>query len=503
MTNFDDNDDPLMAATRRLHRAKNALIARDADSTIRLSEEALAFMPDNRDVAYVAHIALLTAYRLKGEFAASLVHFDLVPRASELTAKELAERADLLDKSDRYEEAIQAFTSAIDADPDNPDNYFRRASTLGVLDRWVEAEHDLVRALAIDPEHEKSRLLKQSLELGTAQEAAVRRGASPAEAEHQLMESSGPVKRSILHRLRKRMFESQRELGNALRENPRDPNALFARKELEREIERETVSGGHAKTGDAKRLRDEGMKLAFEGSPAAAVDALSRSLEIQPCQEDVHMARATMYQNLGQFDRAAADFTVAMELRPDLTPAQAMRGFVRFLADDVDGAVKDLDAVLVKNPRDPSAISRRAIVAFALGDMQAATALLESSLLLGTTNPLFAFLLWAARIRTGRDKNVAAHDLERDLGPLKTSKIDHHLLNTAKGDMSPADCLAKTKDENERRRESLRKICVLGLIQSTQPPRGAERQYFQTIVDASPSHTDEFVIAKAELSRAS
>lgn len=117
----------------------------------------------------------------------------------------------------------------------------------------------------------------------------------------------------------------------------------------------------------------------------AAGDRISnRMWEIWTQAPDTHaqellesgMARREMYD----FEAAEAVFTALIDYCPDYAEGWNQRAFIRFLRQDFEGALPDLDVALRLNPTHVGALSGKALTLLNLGQMDEGQAVLRKAL---------------------------------------------------------------------------------------------------------------------------
>ncbi|KNC47670.1 prkri protein [Thecamonas trahens ATCC 50062] len=85
--------------------------------------------------------------------------------ASSLTAKQKRLQADDLVKAGKYSAAIRAYTQAVDIDPQDEMNYYKRALVKLALGQFKRALTDFGAAIEVAPEFTKARLRRAGIEL--------------------------------------------------------------------------------------------------------------------------------------------------------------------------------------------------------------------------------------------------------------------------------------------------------------------------------------------------
>ena len=83
-----------------------------------------------------------------------------------------------------------------------------------------------------------------------------------------------------------------------------------------------------------------------------AIADFTKALELNPNDMEAYNHRGHVYSNKGDFDRAIADFTKALELNPDYASAYLYRGFAYYKEGDLDLAIADSNKTLELKPID-------------------------------------------------------------------------------------------------------------------------------------------------------
>jgi len=77
---------------------------------------------------------------------------------------------------------------------------------------------------------------------------------------------------------------------------------------------------------------------------------------------EFYLKRGEDYSDAHQYDRAIADYTTALELKPDYAEAYNNRGFAYYLKGDFDQAIKDYTRAIELRPNYPKAYNSRGVV---------------------------------------------------------------------------------------------------------------------------------------------
>jgi lipoprotein NlpI len=152
------------------------------------------------------------------------------------------------------------------------------------------------------------------------------------------------------------------------------------------------------------------------GDPDLAIRTCTRLIEFgsldRPQLARAYHIRGTEWANQGNYDRAIADYTLAVELDPKLTAAYFNRALSRSERGDGDLAIADYDAVLKLSPNDSRAYMGRAFEWTAKGDYKRAAEDYESIIRLDPKSVTGYFGRGRARFYAG-EFAAAVADLTR------------------------------------------------------------------------------------------
>ena len=102
--------------------------------------------------------------------------------------------------------------------------------------------------------------------------------------------------------------------------------------------------------------------------------------------EKILMTQGIVAMSKGNLDRAENLFTKLIEVNPDFTEAWNKRATVRFMAWDFEGSLKDVEKVLVLEPRHFGALSGLGMIYVRLGDPESALKAYEDLLYIFPSN---------------------------------------------------------------------------------------------------------------------
>ena len=92
-----------------------------------------------------------------------------------------------------------------------------------------------------------------------------------------------------------------------------------------------------------------------------AIAEYSIAIKVDPKRTEIYVKRGLAWWQKGDYDRAIADFDRAMKLDPGLAPAYLHRGIVLAARGDHDRAIADFDRVTTLRPSDAAAVLCRGL----------------------------------------------------------------------------------------------------------------------------------------------
>jgi tetratricopeptide (TPR) repeat protein len=84
------------------------------------------------------------------------------------------------------------------------------------------------------------------------------------------------------------------------------------------------------------------------------INVVNDGISQQPTAAPLYFARGVLYVQTGQFDKAQADFEKAYELNPKQSLSAAAQGLAEVEANDLDKALRTVQAKLKAKPNDPT-----------------------------------------------------------------------------------------------------------------------------------------------------
>ncbi|MCY7346573.1 MAG: tetratricopeptide repeat protein [Pyrinomonadaceae bacterium] len=98
----------------------------------------------------------------------------------------------------------------------------------------------------------------------------------------------------------------------------------------------------------------------FIGEINESIPELTKAIELDPELYDGYVARADVFKNKKDYDKAIIDYNKAIEMRPNFATPHTNRGLCYFYKQDYDSALKDFNKVIEVAPSFPNNYRRRA-----------------------------------------------------------------------------------------------------------------------------------------------
>ena len=267
-----------------------------------------------------------------------------------------------------YEEAAEAYTSALKLCPNGPHShvYFsnRSASYLS-MKRFEEAIRDSERSLALKPDYAKAHA-----RLGLAQ-FLLGRFAEAVEAYEEALQldPDNKASKSYLEKAKKKLAaEEAKENKKDNKEKDKDVAPSEAPKSLPPATLPTTGGGSPTKTREQIRIDEkEANKFKSTGNAKmvardhdGAIAAYTAAIELCPDGPSSHVYysnRAAALCYLERYEQAEEDSETSIRLRPDYGKGWARLGLSRFFLHDYEGAVLAYREALKYEPDNPASRS--------------------------------------------------------------------------------------------------------------------------------------------------
>jgi tetratricopeptide (TPR) repeat protein len=257
----------------------------------REAQEAFGAILDAEPERAMALLGRAKARRVLGDVDGAVADFTEAGRLDPRDVEIAMERGLVLEAQGRYEEALAAYEDAVQRDPENPLAYRYRGGAHALLERFREAERDYTRALELAPKFVDARLARAATRmLGGDVEGALQ------DLDETILQDPVNVPaRSVRARLLVQRAETQLE-------------------------------------GEETEAAADSFRL--------AVADFDEQVRLAP-NPQTYTDRATILGRMGETDRAAEDFTAALDLDPTFAAAISGRGIVREIQGRYEDALED------------------------------------------------------------------------------------------------------------------------------------------------------------------
>ncbi len=138
----------------------------------------------------------------------------------------------------------------------------------------------------------------------------------------------------------------------------------------------------------AVAFTNRGLAYKRKGHGDKAIADFSEAIRLKPDFVFAFNNRGNAYYYKGQFDRAIADFSEAIRLKPDLSEAFGNRGNVYRKKGQFDRAIKDYDAAIRLKPGDAKVFADRGLAYEKKGERDQALRDYKKAYDLGFFHPL-------------------------------------------------------------------------------------------------------------------
>jgi tetratricopeptide (TPR) repeat protein len=139
--------------------------------------------------------------------------------------------------------------------------------------------------------------------------------------------------------------------------------------------------------GDVGAHRQRGLSYCQFDQLNEAMEDFNICIKSRPETWDYYQDRSKLYVALKQFDKAIADASTMVKLKPD-SSRYSMRARIYYMAKDYQNSIKDWNRAIVLNPQNASFYATRAQCYDKLGRKELADAdRKKQTELVGTENP--------------------------------------------------------------------------------------------------------------------
>ena len=336
----------------QIEAIRDALRAKEFEKAVQLSRSALQILPNNPQLWALQGVALAS----EGDNKRALLAFQRALKISPNNVIAL-EGAAQIEYQTGNRDAVPLLNHLLELRPGDPTSHamlavldYRRGNCVGaashfekagtLIDSQLDALHAYAtclvklkqldsaaavfrRAVAVHPNDPRERQLLASIQLMCREPQAAIATLTPLlEAENRSAETM--------------------ELASAAYEDMKDtPHAVAALREAIL-LEPQNVD-----------LYLDFANISFaHDSFQVGIDVVSTGIHLQPQAASLYLARGVLYVQLGEYDKAEADFEKSYELDPSQSLSAAAQGLVAVQANDIEGALATVQNKLTAKPND-------------------------------------------------------------------------------------------------------------------------------------------------------
>jgi lipoprotein NlpI len=206
---------------------------------------------------------------------------------------------------------------------------------------------------------------------------------------------------------------------------------------------------------------------------------------------------------MGDLDGAIADFTKAIEFKPDYALAYNNRSIARKAKGDLDGAIADYAKASKLKPDDADAYHEFGCLRYDSHDFTNALADFCKAVELDSSNDYARFRVWLVRARLS-EAELATTELRTYLANRSTGKADEWGFQIGRflaGQLAEPEFLATAKNAGPKTRGS--QLCeayfYAGSKRLLAGDKASAMDYFQKSIDTDERGYLEYTSAMAEL----
>uniref|UniRef100_A0AAY4EFQ2 RNA polymerase II-associated protein 3 n=1 Tax=Denticeps clupeoides TaxID=299321 RepID=A0AAY4EFQ2_9TELE len=251
------------------------------------------------------------------------------------------EKGNQLFKQGKYDDALERYTRAMDADPHNPVLPTNRAACFFRLKKYAVAEADCNLAIALD-----GKYFKAFARRGAARFAL--KAYQPALEDYEEVLKLDPGNLEAQNELKKIKAALMSQEETTVEKEAAGP-------EMDTKMERQFVE--QQRRQEAVVNKDRGNAYFKEGKYEAAVECYTKGMEADVTNVLLPANRAMAYLKLQRYEEAEEDCTRAIALDATYSKAFARRGTAKAMLGKLKEARDDFEQVLKLEPGNKQAMT--------------------------------------------------------------------------------------------------------------------------------------------------
>jgi tetratricopeptide (TPR) repeat protein len=277
---------------------------------------------------------------------------------NEISAAELAHRANVAMESGNFSKALEDLKQAIELRPEWFLPYFSRGLVLSRMGRGAEAVTEYSQAIKLNSQ-ESGLYLYRGKELTKTNRAEALSdfnetiNLQPSFAEAYL-------ERAKLHEIEGRNLEALTDYSKSLLFNSKQKNALEALERVQTKLLEQYNRQIEEQPANAPLYSQRGLFLRTIGKAAEAEKDFIRAVELEPTNADFYGNLGVIQAETNKPHQALESFAKALELNAALTVYRASRAVVLLELSQVVEALDDLQIALEAEPENSDFLLLRA-----------------------------------------------------------------------------------------------------------------------------------------------
>ena len=297
----------------------------------------------------------------------------------------------------QMDKSIQAYSDAIDLNPDNANVHNNRGAAYGSQREYKKAVEDFTRAITLDP-HNASAYNNRGLVLYKSEiDKAIKDYSKAIELNPDF--ASAYINRGVANYYKGKYCRAIDDYNKAIELNPgevlaynnrglaynlkgesdraiEDYNEVIRRKPnyAEAYYNRSAAYGNKSevdlvikdcnkaielKPDHAGAYRNRGVAYYEKGEVNKAIEDFTKVIQLNRNNAETYYLRASAYYKIGEIDFAIKDYTAAIELKSDYVDAYRNRGTAYNKKDQFDKAINDFSAAIALNRNDADLYQNR------------------------------------------------------------------------------------------------------------------------------------------------
>ena len=251
----------------------------------------------------------------------------------------------------------------------------------------------------------------------------------------------------------------------------------------------------------AVAYNNRGVARSSKGDYDGAIADYAKAIALEPANVGFYANRAGSYLSKGNLDRAITDYDQIVRLEPDEASHYFTRADLKQQKGDLDGTIADYSEVCELMPEHVNSFFKLAITRHAKGELEAALTDYAKTLALAKdaeaivtvyrevalrqlrrSTPFAELVKTVTKWKDGWDKNIGLYLVDALSGQALLTRASEGNTKTVPARLCSANYF-------------------IGMTKLLADDKATARKYFEQCVASGLINVDEFILARAELSR--